>query len=53
MEAALEALSKDPTYIEQTKGAGADVLFRGQDAYSAYLGSLDATVKSLSSVLAQ
>ncbi|MEP2919195.1 tripartite tricarboxylate transporter substrate binding protein [Sulfitobacter sp.] len=53
MEAALEALSKDQTYIEQTKGAGADVLFRGQDAYSAYLGSLDATVKSLSSVLAQ
>jgi len=53
MEAALEALSKDPTYIEQTKGAGADVLFRGQDAYSAYLGNLDATVKSLSSVLAQ
>jgi tripartite-type tricarboxylate transporter receptor subunit TctC len=53
MEAALEALSKDPTYIEQTKGAGADVLFRGQDDYSAYLGRLDATVKSLSSVLAQ
>lgn len=53
MEAALEALSQDAAYIEQTKGAGADVQFRGQDDYSAYLGRLDATVKSLSSVLAQ
>lgn len=53
LEAALETLSNDPTYIEQTNGAGADVLFRGQDDYAAYLGSLDATVKSLSSVLAQ
>jgi tripartite-type tricarboxylate transporter receptor subunit TctC len=53
MEAALETLSKDKTYIDQTKGAGADVLFRGQDEYSAYLGRLDATVQSLSAVLTQ
>jgi len=53
MEAALEALSQDETYIAQTNGAGADVLFRGQDDYSAYLGNLDETVQSLSSVLAQ
>ena len=52
LEAALEALSQDPTYIEQTNNAGADVSFRGQDAYTAYLGNLDATVKSLSAVLA-
>jgi tripartite-type tricarboxylate transporter receptor subunit TctC len=52
LEAALEALSQDPTYIEQTNNAGADVSFRGQDAYTTYLGNLDATVKSLSAVLA-
>jgi tripartite-type tricarboxylate transporter receptor subunit TctC len=52
LEAALEALSQDSTYIEQTNNAGADVSFRGQDAYTAYLGNLDATVKSLSAVLA-
>jgi tripartite-type tricarboxylate transporter receptor subunit TctC len=52
LEAALEALSQDLTYIEQTNNAGADVSFRGQDAYTTYLGNLDATVKSLSAVLA-
>ncbi|SOH93774.1 Tripartite-type tricarboxylate transporter, receptor component TctC [Monaibacterium marinum] len=52
LEAALESLSQDPTYIEQTNNAGADVGFRGQDAYRAYLADLDATVQSLSAVLA-
>lgn len=52
MEAALEELSKDETYIEQTNNAGAAVMFRGQEAYSAYLAKLDETVKSLSEVLA-
>ncbi|MFW2589395.1 Bug family tripartite tricarboxylate transporter substrate binding protein [Sagittula sp. SSi028] len=52
MEAALEELSKDPTYIEQTNNAGADVMFRGQEGYRDYLAALDATVKSLSEVLA-
>ncbi|MFT6223824.1 MAG: tripartite-type tricarboxylate transporter receptor subunit TctC [Paracoccaceae bacterium] len=52
LEAALEAMAQDATYIEQTNNAGADVDFRGQAAYSAYLGNLDATVKSLSAVLA-
>lgn len=52
MEAALQALAQDPTYIEQTNNAGADVMFRGQDGYTAYLSNLDATVKSLSEVLA-
>ncbi len=52
LEAALEALSKDPTYIEQTNNAGADVLFRGQEGYRTYLSKLDETVKALSAVLA-
>ncbi|WP_417599838.1 Bug family tripartite tricarboxylate transporter substrate binding protein [Pararhodobacter oceanensis] len=52
MEAALEALANDPTYIEQTENAGASVMFRGQDAYRAYLSNLDRTVQSLSEVLA-
>lgn len=52
LESALEELSQDETYIEQTNNAGASVEFRGQDAYSAYLADLDETVKSLSEVLA-
>ncbi|OCX61284.1 hypothetical protein BFP70_01515 [Thioclava sp. SK-1] len=52
MEAALEVLAKDPTYIQQTNNAGADVAFRGQDAYRAYLTKLDKTVTELSGVLA-
>ncbi len=52
LEAALEQLSQDPTYIEQTNNAGADVLFRGQDDYRTYLGKLNDTVVSLSAVLA-
>lgn len=52
LEAALQKLSQDPTYIKQTNNVGADVGFRGQDAYRAYLTKLDETVKSLSSVLA-
>ena len=39
--------------MEQTNNAGASVMFRGQDGYRAYLEKLDATVKSLSEVLAQ
>jgi tripartite-type tricarboxylate transporter receptor subunit TctC len=52
LEAALEQLATDPTYIEQTNNAGADVNFRGQDAYKTYLSKLDDTVKSLAAVLA-
>ena len=52
LEAALKEMAQDPTYIEQTNNAGADVGFRGQEDYRAYLGKLDETVKSLSSVLA-
>ncbi|MEM8957804.1 MAG: tripartite tricarboxylate transporter substrate binding protein [Pseudomonadota bacterium] len=52
LEAALQALSEDPTYIEQTNNAGADVLFRGQEDYRTYLSNLNDTVVSLSAVLA-
>lgn len=52
LEAALKALSGDATYIEQTNNVGANVDFRGQDAYRDYLSTLDATVQSLSAVLA-
>tara|TARA_R100000935_G_scaffold5474_5_gene12611 strand:+ start:2696 stop:3643 length:948 start_codon:yes stop_codon:yes gene_type:complete len=52
LEAALKEMAQDPTYIEQTNNAGADVGFRGQEGYRAYLTKLDETVKSLSSVLA-
>jgi tripartite-type tricarboxylate transporter receptor subunit TctC len=52
LEVALRNLSQDPDYIEKTNNAGADVGFRGQDAYRTYLAKLDETVKSLSSVLA-
>ncbi|MCF7749041.1 tripartite tricarboxylate transporter substrate binding protein [Sulfitobacter sp. M39] len=52
LEAALQEMAQDPTYIEQTNNAGADVGFRGQEDYRAYLTKLDETVKSLSSVLA-
>lgn len=52
LAAALEELSKNPDYIEQTNNLGADVLFRGQEEYRTYLSDLDETVKSLSEVLA-
>ena len=52
LEAALQELSQDPTYIEQPNNAGADVLFRGQDDYRTYLSNLNETVTSLSTVLA-
>lgn len=52
LETALEQLAKDPTYVQQTTNAGANVDFRGQDAYRDYLRKLDETVASLSAVLA-
>lgn len=53
MEAALQKLSQDETYIEQTNNAGSQVTFMGQEEYRAYLAKLDATVKSLASVVVQ
>jgi tripartite-type tricarboxylate transporter receptor subunit TctC len=52
LEAALENLSNDPTFIEQVNNAGADVAFRGQDGYTAYLSNLAASVDRLAEVIA-
>lgn len=52
LETALEKLSKDATYVEQTNNAGADVDFLGQDDYRAYLTKLNKAVDALATVLA-
>lgn len=52
MEAALMELSEDPTFIEQINNAGAEVAFRGQDGYTAYLSNLSASVDRLAEVIA-
>ena len=53
MEAALQKLSQDTTYVEQTNNAGSQVTFMGQDEYRSYLSNLNATVKSLAAVVIQ
>ena len=53
MEAALQKLAQDETYIKQTNNVGSQVTFMGQEDYRAYLANLDATVKSLASVIVQ
>ncbi|MDG4648441.1 tripartite tricarboxylate transporter substrate binding protein [Roseibacterium sp. SDUM158017] len=52
LEAALAELSADPTYVEQINNAGADVAFRGREAYTTYLSNLGATVERLAQVIA-
>jgi tripartite-type tricarboxylate transporter receptor subunit TctC len=52
LETALEELSKDPVYIEQTNNAGADVSFRGREGYASYLTNLSAAVERLAVVIA-
>lgn len=52
LEAALQDLANDPTFIEQINNAGADVAFRGQDGYTAYLSNLAASVERLAEVIA-
>ncbi|MBF9059466.1 tripartite tricarboxylate transporter substrate binding protein [Rhodobacterales bacterium HKCCSP123] len=52
LEAALMELSQDEAFIEQINNAGADVAFRGREAYSAYLANLAATVERLAEVIA-
>jgi tripartite-type tricarboxylate transporter receptor subunit TctC len=47
MEAALEQLSQDESYVEQINNVGGEVDFRGQEAYAEYLTNLDATVVRL------
>jgi tripartite-type tricarboxylate transporter receptor subunit TctC len=52
LEAALEQLSQNETFIQQINNSGADVLFRGREDYFAYLDNLSATVERLSEVIA-
>ncbi|MGY9049278.1 hypothetical protein P775_16030 [Puniceibacterium antarcticum] len=52
LESALMELSKDPKFIEQINNAGADVAFRGQEGYTAYLSNLSASVDRLAEVIA-
>jgi tripartite-type tricarboxylate transporter receptor subunit TctC len=52
METALMELSQDEAFIEQIHNAGADVAFRGREAYSAYLANIAATVDRLAEVIA-
>ncbi len=52
MEAALEALSQDETFITQVNNAGADVMFRGREEYRDYLEDLADAVTRLSEVIA-
>lgn len=52
LEAALEQLSQDETFIQQINNSGAEVLFRGREDYFAYLDNLSATVERLSEVIA-
>ncbi|NIZ63460.1 tripartite tricarboxylate transporter substrate binding protein [Sedimentitalea sp. CY04] len=53
MEAALQKLSQDATYVEQTNNVGSQVTFMGQDEYRSYLSNLNDTVKSLAAVIIQ
>ncbi|MCE0504081.1 MULTISPECIES: Bug family tripartite tricarboxylate transporter substrate binding protein [unclassified Roseivivax] len=52
LEAALAELAEDETFVEQVNNAGAEVQFRGQEAYADYLTRLDETVNRLAEVLA-
>ncbi len=52
LEAALEELSQDPAFVEQVNNAGAEVAFRGREAYTAYLANLAETVDRLAEVVA-
>jgi len=52
LEAALSELSEDGAFIEQINNAGADVAFRGREAYTAYLSNLAGTVERLAAVIA-
>lgn len=52
LEAALEQLSQDETFIQQINNVGAEVMFRGREDYIAYLDNLSETVARLSEVIA-
>jgi len=51
VETALEELQGDEAYVEALNNAGAEAVFRDQEAYRSYLETLDATVARLASKL--
>ncbi|MBJ3778789.1 Bug family tripartite tricarboxylate transporter substrate binding protein [Acuticoccus mangrovi] len=51
LEAALGELSEDETFVEQLNNAGAEADFRGHEAYTKYLESLDTAIERLSDKL--
>jgi tripartite-type tricarboxylate transporter receptor subunit TctC len=51
IEAALEELQGDADYVESLNNAGAEAVFRDEEAYRTYLENLDATVERLASKL--
>ncbi len=51
LEAALEKLAADPDYVQQLANAGADNDFRGHEAYTKYLSTLDSAIERLSDKL--
>ncbi|MFN3662267.1 Bug family tripartite tricarboxylate transporter substrate binding protein [Yoonia sp.] len=52
LEAALEQLAMDETFIQQINNSGADVMFRGREDYTTYLRNLSDTVERLAEVIA-
>lgn len=52
MESALGELAKDEAFIEQIGNVGAEVDFRGQEAYREYLGNLTGTIDRLADRMA-
>jgi tripartite-type tricarboxylate transporter receptor subunit TctC len=51
LEAALQKLAADETFVKQVNNAGGEVNFRGQDSYRTYLESLQKAIDKLSSRL--
>jgi tripartite-type tricarboxylate transporter receptor subunit TctC len=51
IEAALAELQSDEDYVEALNNAGAEAVFRDEEAYRDYLENLDATVERLASKL--
>lgn len=51
LESALEELASDDTFLKQVNNAGAEVNFRGQEAYENYLEGLQTAIDKLSNKL--
>jgi tripartite-type tricarboxylate transporter receptor subunit TctC len=51
LESALQKLAADDTFVKQVNNAGGEVNFRGQEAYTTYLQSLQAAIDKLAGKL--